>query len=209
MREIILSIFTTILGVILALLIDRSRMPKIKIEIKDSANSDNTYSNGRYNAGQRWKFFRVLIRNKQFPFVFRWLIRQTAENCRAKINIIGIDNTTNITFKGRWASTPELPFLDKDSAIIKLLEPDPITLISGQEEFLDIIAKYEHDEAAYGWNNEAYFNQWKTPAYKLGRGKYKINVVINTQNGISSSKIFYLVVGEKIEETYFFKKNIG
>ena len=65
MRETILSIFTTILGVILVLLIDRSRMPKIKIEIKDSANSDNTYASGRYNAGQRWKFFRVLVKNKK------------------------------------------------------------------------------------------------------------------------------------------------
>jgi hypothetical protein len=76
--SIILSVVTTFLGVLLALWIDRMRMPLVEIVVTEKAHSDNTYSAGSFNAGQRWKFFRVSVVNRKMPFLLKWLIRQTA-----------------------------------------------------------------------------------------------------------------------------------
>lgn len=206
LENIILSVATTFSGVLLALWIDRMRMPAIEILVTEKAHSDNTYPAGSFNAGQRWKFFRVSIANRRMPFLLKWLVRQTAENCRAILNITGIDNPTSISFKGRWASTPELPFL-KDNAILRLFDPDPVTILSGGQEFLDVVTKYENDREAYGWNNESYVYNWRNPGHKLERGKYKVKITVNTQNGISATKIFFLIVGDTIENTYFTTKN--
>jgi len=202
LENIILSVTTTFLGVLLALWIDRMRMPAIKILVAEESHSDNTYQSGSVKAGQRWKFFRVSVVNHKMPFFLRWLIRQTAENCRAILNITGIDNQTKISFKGRWASTPELPFL-KDDAILRLFEPDPVTILAGEQEYLDVIAKYEDDKEAYGWNNESYFHNWRNPNYKLERGKYKVKITVSTQNGTTAMKNFFLTVGDSIENTHF------
>lgn len=199
--DIILSFITTLAAVIIALLIDRARLPKLEIRITENANSDITYAHGNL-IGQRWKFFRVFIRNKKMPPLLGLLVRQTAENCRASVTITGINNTTSFTFKGRWANTPELPFYGQN-AFIKVIDPDPITIMAGEEESLDVISKYEHDLMAYGWNNESYFNSWRTPGYQLNPGRYNIKITVYTQNGTSSTKRFSLVVGTTIEETEF------
>jgi hypothetical protein len=201
--EIILSFLSAIIAVVIALWVDKKRLPKIGINAIDRANADNTYPSGHPRQGERWKFFRATVKNEEISFPFNWLvIRQTAENCRAKIIIKGIDNTTNISFKGRWASTPEISYLDPHSQILKIIEPDPVTIPENHEEFLDVITKYEIDKEGYGWNNEAYFHNWRSPHYKLDPGKYEVNIIINTQNGVSFSKTFLLIIGDRIEDTY-------
>src|SRR5690242_11697715 len=198
--NIVIGLGTTVLGVFLALLIDRSRMPRIAIILTEKANDDITYKQGPVK-DQRWKYFRVSVRNKKMPNLLKWLVRQTAENCRASITITGINNTTNFTYKGRWASTPELPYY-RDSAIIKIFDPDPVTILAGESEILDVITKHEKDQEAYGWNNESYFNEWRTPTRRLDCGNYRIKITVTTQNGTSSIKSFFLVVGNTIEQTY-------
>jgi hypothetical protein len=156
--QIILSFLSAVFAVVVALVVDKKRLPKIEIIAGDKATSDNTYDFGP-RKGERWKFFRLSVKNEKMSPFLNWLvIRQTAENCRTKIYIRGTDNATNISFKGRWASTPEIPHLDQHNAFLKLLEPDPVTIPEDNEEFLDVIAKYENDKDGYGWNNEAYFH---------------------------------------------------
>jgi hypothetical protein len=101
---------------------------------------------------------------------------------------------------GRWASTPELPHISSD-VILKLLRPDPVTISVGESEYLDVITKYEKDKEAYGWNNAAYFNNWRTPNYKLERGQYLVKISISTQNGVTFSQKFSLQIADKIEDT--------
>lgn len=199
--EIFLAFVSAILGVILTLIVERERFPKIDIVASEESNADNTYQSGLHS-GERWKFFRVAVRNKKMPSFLGWLlVRQTAENCRATIYITGINNNTNFSYKGRWASTPELPHLNGNDAVLKLIYPDPVTITEGNQEYLDIFTKYENDSEAYGWNNESYFHNWRNPDYKLERGKYKIKVVLNMQNGISATKVFLLNIGDKIKDT--------
>jgi hypothetical protein len=203
--QIILSFLFAVLGAVfgavVTLFIEKKRLPKIEIISRDMANADNTYNSGPHQ-GERWKFFRLSVNNKKITPFFNWLvIRQTAENCRATINIQGIDNPIIFSFKGRWASTPEIPYLGQNS-VLKLIEPDPVTIPENHEEFLDVVVKYENDKEGYGWNNEAYFHNWRTPHYKLSPGRYQVYVKINTQNGVSFLESFLLIIGERIEDTF-------
>lgn len=191
----IISFVASLLAIIITFLIERKRMPNLIIVASEEANADNTY-HGR----GRWKFFRVSVSNKPFPMLLGWVPRQTAENCRPKVEFYDLNKKPLFGFNGRWASTPELPQLEHDH-LLKLLYPDPVTIPVGDSEFLDIIVKYEKDEEAYGWNNEAYVYNWKTPHYKLNCGKYLIKVTINTQNGISFNDWFDLTVEETIKDT--------
>jgi hypothetical protein len=105
---------------------------------------------------------------------------------------------------GRWSSSPELPFIPAQ-AVLKLFHPDPVTIPVNEKETLDVIAKYENEKEAYGWNNEAYFNNWRTPNYKLERGKYRVKISIATQNGVTFAENFELSISDKIEDTYLKK----
>jgi len=198
----LISLCATILGISIVLLVERFRLPKIEIVVSEEANDDVTYPTEHPMAGQRWKFFRVWVKNKSMSRWLHWLVRETAENCRAIINIEGIDNETHVAYKGRWASTPEIPNI-LYAAVVKITHPDPVSIRASEKEALDIITKHEKDLGAYSWNNESYFHNWRNPNYKLERGQYRVRVTVDTKNGISATKEFALVVGTTIEQTYF------
>ena len=198
--QLVISFIGSIPALFFALWVEKQRMPKLDIIATEEANADNTFRGSHPHTGERWKFFRVLVKNKPFIFPFRWIPRQTAENCRAKIEFskIGSENF-NFSMMGRWASTPEMPYIQED-AILKVFSPDPVTIIVNDKEYLDVVAKHENDKEAFGWNNEAYFNNWRTPMYKLERGKYIVKISIATQNGTTFMQRFELLVSDRIED---------
>lgn len=203
--ELLIAFIGSIPALLFALWVDKQRMPKLKITASGEANADVAYQSPNLHAGERWKFFRVNVENKPFPRPFSWITRQTAENCRAKIQFskVGAEQT-GFSMLGRWASSPELPFIPSE-AVLKLLYPDPVTIPVNEAENLDVIAKNEKDKEAYGWNNEAYFNNWRTPKFKLERGKYTVKISIATQNGVTFTENFELSISEKIDDTYLKK----
>lgn len=196
--QLLISFAGSVPALFLALWVERQRMPKLELICSEEANADNTYP----STGERWKFFRISVKNKPFTGIFYWIPRQTAENCRAKIEFSKIGSEQlDFSMEGRWASTPELPDI-KNEVILKVLHPDPVTITVNESEYLDVITKCEKDKEAYGWNNEAYLHNWRTLNYKLERGKYKVKIIISTQNGITFSKKFELQISDKIEDTY-------
>ncbi len=206
--ELLIAFIGSIPALFFALWVDKQRMPKLEIIASEEANADNTYPQPNRHAGERWKFFRVAVKNKPFTRPFSWIPRQTAENCRGKIEFskIGTEKS-GFSMLGRWASSPELPYIPAQQAVLKLLYPDPVTIpVNAEGEILDVIAKCESDKEAYGWNNEAYFHDWRTPNYKLERGKYKVKISIATQNGVTFAENFELSISDKIEDTYL--KNV-
>jgi len=186
---------------VIVLLIDRMRLPNLDIVAREDANSDNIYPEHHPHAGERWKFFRVSVRNKPMPLILRWLPRETAENCRATIKFTE-DRKDLFTIKGRWSSTPEIPHLPKGELLLKTLYPDPVAILCNKEEFLDVIARCELDREAYAWNNEAYFENWRPTKYKLNEGIYEVNITIDTQNGRSFIQMFKLIVGDTMEDSF-------
>lgn len=198
----LVSLGATILGISIVLLIERFRLPKIEIVVSEDASVDATYQSGHPKANQRWKFSRVWVRNRPMPKWLRWLVRQTAENCRGVISIDGINNQVRIAYKGRWASTPEIPSV-LHAAGVKITHPDPVSIRAGEKEALDIIAKCGRDSEAYGWNNESYFHDWRNPHYRLDAGQYRVKIRVDTQDGVSAAKELTLIVGTTIDQTHF------
>ncbi len=153
---LIISLIASLIAVLIALWIDRMRMPKLVICTDDTVNSDNTYTNLKSNFNGRWKFFRVEVRNKKFPKPFSWIPRQAAQNCRGKLEFYKKGESSPIlAFAGRWSSTPEIPHIPH-KAIVKLIQPDPVTIPVEEKEIMDVFVKAEIDEVAYGWNNKSY-----------------------------------------------------
>ena len=206
-KNFFISLITSFFGVVLALYLERRKMPEIELSVIDSAHADNDYRNSNPPIGNpqigRCKFFRIVVTNKKMPKYLGWLIRRnTAENCRAQIVITGIDNTTNFSLDGRWTDTPELPFLRPEDYFQKIINPDPVTIVSGSFEKLDLLARYDNENCAYIWNNKSYLNNWRTLDYKLIEGSYSAKITINTQNGISATKEFKIFIGHTIEDTF-------
>lgn len=202
LNTILIPLCIAMIGVGIALLVDKMRLPNLKIIAGEKANNIHKYPSSHHHAGEKWKFFRVLVRNKPMPLILRWLPRETAENCRAILKFKKNKGENNIlTINGRWSSTPEIPHLPQDNRLLKTLYPDPVTILCDKEEFLDVIAKCDGDEEAYAWNNEAYFENWRPSKHKLEKGNYEVDIFITTQNGKSFFKNFNLIIGDKIEDT--------
>lgn len=202
MKNFFVSLFASLVAVLFAIWIEKIRMPKLVINAKDSVNSDNTYPENHQYSGERWKFFRLQVENKKFPKFFRWLPRQTAENCRGKIEIHTTEELTPLfSFMGRWSSTPEIPHIPHE-AVVKIYHPDPVTLPVGEMETIDVFVKAESDDDAYCWNNESYLHNWRNPSYQLKPGEYTAKVTISTQNGVSFDNEFHISIADKIENTF-------
>ncbi|OGY42520.1 MAG: hypothetical protein A2Y82_04105 [Candidatus Buchananbacteria bacterium RBG_13_36_9] len=198
MENLIISILGSLVVAFFVLFIDRQRLPRLNISAGFNYNSDNTYPAGHPYQG-RWKFFRLSIENKKLPWGLRWLTRQTAINCHANLYIYK-DEELLFSMKGRWANTPEIPHLP-DQALVKMLYPDPVSILIGEKEILDVFVQSVIDQNVYGWNNEAYFNKWKTPAYQLVPGEYSLKVEIITQNGVNKQEKFSVIVDSDIDNT--------
>lgn len=48
----------------------------------------------------------------------------------------------------------------------------------GEEEIFDVAARFDDEPDCYGWNNDAYFFEWRNPYWKLERGRYLVKVKI-------------------------------
>jgi len=193
----IISLLASIIAVILTLYLERNRLPSLEIKAEEEGKGYRTYE-GR----GRWKFVRAVVTNEKMPFLLRWIgPRQTAENCKATLEFIDSNSKPLFTMHGRWASTPEIPQISKDAVIERVLYPDPVSIFAGNQEVLDVIVQQEGDSSCYGWNNEAYLNNWKTPAFKLLEGNYKVKINIITQNGVSFFRLFNLRVRKQLEST--------
>jgi hypothetical protein len=104
----------------------------------------------------------------------------------------------------RWASSPEP--IDLTGQIVDQQQPAQLVcrivnfaglesrmdVYPGEEEKLDVAVRFRGEPECYGWNNEAYFNDWRTPDWKLDGGMYLVRAVI-TSSGSKCIGIFRLM----------------
>ena len=83
----------------------------------------------------------------------------------------------------------------------KSFYPDPVTIPVGEMEPLDIAVQAGQDAVAYGWNNEAYFGDWRPDAYLLDPDRYDVSIKIRTQNGVAFQHHALLSVSSVAAET--------
>jgi hypothetical protein len=69
-----------------------------------------------------------------------------------------------------------------------------IDVYPGGSELLDVAARLDDDEEAFGWNNDTYFcpTPWRNPEWKLEKGRYLVKVTVNS-SGQQCSQVFRLV----------------
>ncbi len=182
-------------GAVIALFFEKLKNPKLEIIANEEANQDHVYQN--VTPSGRYKFFRVMVVNKQLPKYISWLIsRSTAQQLNATIRFVEIDQT----MKGRWASTLELAQANPLDYLKLANFPDPITIFPGESTFLDIFVKYENDIEAYGWNNESYLHNWRTPYHKLTIGSHQIEITLSGVNA-QCKRTFTAQIQPTIDDT--------
>lgn len=195
------SIGGGLIGAIIALWLEQFQKPRLSVETGNSVNSEHVYPQG-YIVPGRWKFFRLKVSNSELPWYLGWFMsRKTAENVHALITFTQL----NKTMKGRWSRTLELAYASQFDKIKLALYPEPETIFIGDSAILDVFAKCEHDQEAYGWNNEAYLNNWRTPTYKLDPGDYEIEVKLVGTNSNKKATL-RAHIANSIEGTYLRKK---
>lgn len=75
-----------------------------------------------------------------------------------------------------------------------------IDIYPGEQEELDIAARFDNETEAYGWNNEAYFSStpWRSAQWQLGSNRYLVKVSVLAGN-CECSGIFRIINDVSIE----------
>jgi|SRR5208337_665005 len=144
------------------------------------------------NAPPQRRHLRLVLKNKPLIPGFRWMQRSAALQCRGTITFHNKDgqDVFGKAMAVRWASSPEA--INLGGQIVDLQQPaqlvyrivnvtgmeSRIDVYPGEEETLDVAVRFNGEPECYGWNNESYFNNWRTPDWKLDRGTYLVRVVI-------------------------------
>lgn len=90
--------------------------------------------------------------------------------------------------EGRCASSPEpvqariivegrtWPIIDAQ----RFTQFSEIDIPPVESEPLDVAARFAAEDDSYRWNNEAYFSGWRTPQWKLPKGRYLVSVKVRS-----------------------------
>jgi hypothetical protein len=64
----------------------------------------------------------------------------------------------------------------------------------GEQERLDIAARFDNESECYGWSNDSYFSDpvWRIPDWRLPPGRYLVNVTV-VSSGEKATGLFRLV----------------
>jgi len=57
---------------------------------------------------------------------------------------------------------------------------DFVDIPPGEATLLDVVFRAKHESECYGWNNESYLHMWKTPRWKLDKGRYVVSARVKT-----------------------------
>jgi hypothetical protein len=84
--------------------------------------------------------------------------------------------------QGRWASSPEISLISPSQQQERIIYPETVGVAYHSSEQLDCIVQFDAENVAYGWNNEAYAANGRTPRCRLSPGVYKVTIRLFGQN---------------------------
>jgi hypothetical protein len=136
------------------------------------------------------RHLRLILRNRPLPKFLHWMLRGAALQCRGEISFHHIDGQDIFgrRMAVRWASSPQPvasqitdlqgkpQYILQDSARTSI--ESRMDVYPGEEEIFDVAARFDDEPDCYGWNNDAYFFEWRNPYWKLERGRYLVKVKI-------------------------------
>ena len=177
------------------------RLAKPRLIILLNEPDDRNYQ-GRPAAEAR--YLHVRVSNELPPRLLYFHHRKPAVGCKALITFhIAADGRKFIDdeMTGRWARSREpISAVCTNQGTLSYI-PDPsvvrddLDIYAGQQEALDVAARFDQEDECYGWNNESYWSQtlWRSQHWKLPKGEYLVVVTIRTSDGLAYRDIFKLL----------------
>jgi hypothetical protein len=209
-----LDIFYVILGAILSIIvtavIEINKKPSLTMEIQNNDIARYEDNHPAKNA----KFLYVVVKNRELPKAFNWLSRNAAMQCHGVINFYHLEDGTRVFVNPmpiRWTILP-IPEGEKRVVGNQVLEFFDMTKVNhysrldiypgeSNKESLNIAARFDEDEDCYGWTNENFFSTplWRTPRWKLAKGRYLVKVSILSA-GEKCERLFRLINDVSIDD---------
>ena len=197
--DFIIGFLASLFVVFVVLLIERSKRPKIEVDIETIP----PITKSGQSAVNR-KFLRVAVHNRRLnKFLDIFYTREPALNCQAWITFLHEDNTLVFSkghrMQGRWSRTPEpitLAFTEKN--VIQYLDTrvttDSIDIPPNSFEYLDTVMRPENSDTCIGWHNGIIENPdpKAQDSFDLSKGRYHILIQIRT-GGRDYRRVFRLV----------------
>lgn len=177
-----------IITILTAIWVEYLRNPKLKLEIEHPAldTADNSGNNKRRN-------LRLILRNEALPPGLRWMQRAAAIQCKGEVTFHHLDDGQNVYDRAmpvRWVQSPQpiRPLVVDNQGTVqfqiidfaRLGTDSRIDVYPGDEEKLDVAVRFDGEPDCYGWNNESYAHNWRTPQWKLSKGRYLAKVTVTS-----------------------------
>jgi len=179
-----------LLSLFVSILIENQRSPKLSLEI-ETPDPNNNLKEGM--PAKIIKVLRVKLLNRKVkPFFSSWLKREAAIHCTATIQMLRFKDYSpffETPIHARWtrSAEPLSPQIHPDTKkIVKLFDPAIYSTIMfrncypGIEEIIDIVARYDYEEACFIWNNDIYYKGWRNEEVKIPKGTYYVIVTISS-----------------------------
>lgn len=192
MIQILQIIAGAVISIFFVIYLEKKKLPLLRCRIEHPP-IDLQYT-PRHPA-MRHKALRIIVSNKPLNSMLRWCLpRSAALNCKAIITFHHLDgqNVFGRSMNGRWVSTPQpIPLRGKvgDQELILIDEMrfnkvSRVDIYSDDETALDIAARFDDDQEAYGWSNDSYFSNplWRAPQWELPQGRYLVQIRIISSN---------------------------
>lgn len=181
---------------LVAIFLEYMRKPRLILDVVPPDDQKHSPS----HPAREMRCLRVKVKNKDLPWLLRWMSRETATHCRAEVHFAFLEGAFVFAeaMIGRWSGSAEPVPMEGVIGDSRFLLWDPsrmalaseISIPAGEAENLDVVVRCDADTEAFGWNNQSYQPPlWKNPRWKLDKGRYLVRVTIRTS-------------GSKVERTY-------
>lgn len=188
-----------LITILAATFIEWLRTPRLHLSIEEKP-CDVRYGPG--SPAREVRHLRLVLRNAPLPSIMQ---RSAALQCRGEIRFHHLSDGQDVFGRAmtvRWASSPqplwsqirdlkgEIQFQIVD--FVRAATKPRVDVYPGEEEILDVAARFDDEEDCYGWNDDAYQHNWRNPDWKLRPGRYLVRAVV-TSAGQKCVGVFRLV----------------
>ena len=177
LSTIIGLIFSGLLGLLTALIIEKAKRPRLRIRTCDhSEHSDN---------GRPMGSVHLVVEHLGINWFKSWIYPAPALACVAQIKILRTDRIEALPapYEARWIASQQPPeFKDAKGGIwpsvFELLKKRDI--FPHTEEKIDVCIKYEGEDWCYVFNNDSYVHGYRAEKHKLPSGIYIVEASVRS-----------------------------
>lgn len=182
--ELVISLIAGTLGILIVLWIESQKRPSLSMRIGIPGTIDEHDALKRHPT----TFLKVQIHNRNVPKWLSWVYDgEPALSCAGWITFHHRDGPKvfDREMLARWSETQDPPPIHatktEEGVIARLVNPqNTIDIPPGEYANLDVVSRFDGEDACYGWNNESYMHNWKHPEWELDKGRYLAKIRVKT-----------------------------